>query len=454
MKSANQLWNAALGQLEVEIPRPNFETWLRGTTASRLEDGVLTVSTSSTFAAEMLEQRLYNTIERAVRRVSQSPLEVKFAMAVATATPFQPATLSAQSDSYAGADAPAPAILHKRGKAAFKDCFTFDDFVAGPPNQLAHAAAVQVAESPGDVYNPLYLYSQVGLGKTHLLNAIGHRLARKGVEALYVSAEQFTNEYIRAIREGTTDQFRDDYRSVDALLVDDIQFIAEKPQTQEGFFHTFNELHMKGKQIVVSCDRPTEKVKLEARIQSRLQGGLVADIQPATYELKYAILQHKAMRKGVTVPPAVLDMLAMVETDSVRELEGGLNRILAYAGLIGSPIDMRLAETALMSVGTRKPQTPPQPEAVVTAVSAHTGVPESSITGLRRDRRVSSARRMAAYLLREECRLSTKRVGEELGGKDHSTVIYAQRKFEQEMASDLALRRLVAEIRRALSTSG
>lgn len=448
--SAKQLWVAALGQLEIEIPRPNFETWLRNTSAHSVRDGVLTVSTPNAFTAEMLEKRLSGSIERAVEQVAQEPLEVRFAVrdTGGSASPMKSRfDVRDMADDDDELDRPAPLRV---SSSRFRPEFSFDEFVAGPSNQLAHAAALQVAESPGSAFNPLYIYSSVGLGKTHLLHAIGREMSGKGLAVMYVSAERFTNEYIRAIRDGQTEEFRSRYRGVDALLVDDIQFITSKPQTQEGFFHTFNELHMAGKQIVISGDLPAEKINLERRIQSRLSGGLVVDIQAPDYETRYAILERKARSRGCEIPARVLEVLASASVNSVRDLEGGLNRVVAFAQLTRAEIDVELAEKALASIGSQKPLKFPEPEAVIAAVAAHTGVPESSLTGSRRDRRTSSARRLAAYLLREESKLTATRTGAALGGKDHSSILYAQKKFEEELAASADVRKLMAEVRAAL----
>lgn len=445
--SASQVWTAALGQLEVEIPRPNFETWLRNTSAHSVENGVLVVSTPNAFTAEMLEKRLSASIERAVESAAQQPMEVRFTVQ--------------NSDSY-GTWEPAnspddrpesrvvPAVSEGFRSSRFRPEFTFEQFVAGPSNQLAHAAALQVAESPGAAFNPLYIYSSVGLGKTHLLHAVGHRLAQRGLSVLYLSAERFTNEYIRAIRDGATEEFRTRYRGVDALLVDDIQFITSKPQTQEGFFHTFNELHMAGKQIVISGDLPADKIKLEERIQSRLSGGLIVDIGAPDYETRYAIIERKAVAKGCPLPARVIEVLASAPFESVRDLEGGLNRVVAFAQLTRSEIDVELAERAIASIGSKKPVQFPAPDAVLAAVSIHTGVPESSIIGSRRDRRTSAARRLAAYMLREESKLTATHTGAVLGGKDHSSILYAQKRFEEELETSPEARKLAAEVRTAL----
>lgn len=443
--SPAQLWAAALGQLQLEIPRPNFETWLKGTQAVRLDGDTLIVGTPSAFAAEMLERRLASTISRVVERIAKRPVTVEFEVEGAHAgAPGGPEPVERAVNGARHMEDPLGSSL--------KPSLTFDSFVVGPSNRLAAAAALKVAEAPGRTYNPLYLYSKVGLGKTHLLQAIGHRLVAKGLRVLYVSSERFTNEYIKSIREGSAEQFRERYRGADALLIDDIQFIAAKEQTQEGFFHTFNALHMEGKQIVVTGDEPARKSMLEERISSRLEGGLVVDIQQPDYETRYAILQSKAEKTGAAVPAPVLDTLARRPAMNVREIEGLLNRIIAYAQLVGSPVTPELAMHALRSLMSQPPSRPASPSVVVSAVAEFTGVDEDSLRGQRRDKKTASARRLAMYLLREESRLPSTRVGDELGGKDHSTVLYGQRRFEELLEADSELRQALVSVRQAIAS--
>ena len=437
--SADNIWQAALGQLELEIPRPNFETWLKGTSAKSLDGDTLVVTTPSAFAAEALEQRLSAIISRVVERVASKSLSVEFAVAGETPTAARPEARASRSQSRPDGNALRPGL-------------TFDTFVVGDSNKLAHAAAAKVAETPGQAYNPLYIYSQVGLGKTHLLHAIGHSLVEKGLEIIYVSSERFTNDYIKAIRAGAADQFRERYRSADALLIDDIQFIASKEQTQEGFFHTFNELHMSGRQVVVTGDEPARKSLLEERIQSRLEGGLVVDIQPPDLETRIAILESKAHGLQVDVPVMVLDLLARRSLANVRELEGSLNRVVAYGQLVDSPIDPELATRALSNLVDSDPTQSADPKDVIRAVADRTGVDVETILGRRRDKRTSHARHMAMYLLREESHLPSTRVGEIMGGKDHSSVLYGQRRFAEQLDDDPSLRHLIAAMRMALSS--
>ena len=445
-ENARQIWSAALGQLQLEIPRPNYETWLKPTSTVGLVDDTLTISTPSPFAAEMLEKRLSGTIHRTVSRVAGRKLKIEFRVQGSEAERHTEELGSEDVSDAEKSNSQSTALTGKIDYAksyALKRSFNFNTFVVGPSNRLAQAAAEKVAESPGSVYNPLYIYSEVGLGKTHLLHAIGHTLGERGLKVLYVSSERFTNEYISAIREGTADKFRERYRSADVLLVDDIQFISSKPQTQEGFFHTFNELHMAGKQIVVTGDEPASKSLLQERIQSRLAGGLEVDLQPPDYESRYAILQSKAP----DLDPAVLDQIAQRAHQNVRELEGALNRVVAYSQLVGSPLTTELADQALKSLLAETPKDVASVVEILNSISGFTGVAVDRITGKRRDKATAEARRMAMYMLREDAHLTSARVGKALGGKDHSTVLYAQKRFEQLMETDSSVRQHLAAVR-------
>jgi chromosomal replication initiator protein len=438
-----ELWNAALGFLQVEIPRPNFETWLKDTTAVGFHGDTLVVGTKSAFAAEMLERRLSSTISRAVERVANKPTEVSFevlngnpsVISTPSTLPHGAATGGSSDDSW----------------IRLNPKFTFKNFVSGPSNELAHAAAEAVAEHPGQTYNPLYIWSDTGLGKTHLVQAIAHQLMERGLNVIYVSSERFTNEYIRAIREGQTERFREQYRAADALLIDDIQFIAGKEQTQEGFFHTFNELHMHGQQVVVTGDEPARKSLLEERIQSRLEGGLVVDITAPDYETRVAILRNKADALGVTLSQDVLDLLARKQLSNVRELEGALNKIVAYAHLTRAPLTVDTVSTMLADMFAAGRQQPAKSEMVMEVVSEHFGVEIDVLCGRRRDKHTALARRVAMYLLREESRLSSTRIGNTLGGKDHSTVLYAQKRLESQMEQDPLLRQDVVHVRQIIA---
>ena len=447
--NARKIWLAALGQLQLEIPRPNYETWLKPTIPSSLENDTLIISTPSPFAAEMLEKRLSGTIHRTVSRVAGRELTVEFTVQGSAS----PATLKKQQKTISQNVKPQTIkqneTIDYAQSYSLKNSFTFDTFIVGPSNRLAQAAAIKITEAPGKIYNPLYIYSEVGLGKTHLLHAIGHALNQHQLKVMYVSSERFTNEYINAIREGSANHFRERYRNTDVLLVDDIQFITSKPQTQEGFFHTFNELHMAGKQIVISGDEPASKSLLQERIQSRLAGGLEVDLQPPDYESRYAILQSKMP----DLNPDVLNEIAQRPHRNVRELEGALNRVIAYSQLVGDPITIQLASQALKSLLAETPADVISIDQVLSAVSEHTGVSVDRIIGKRRDQATAEARRIAMYMLREDAHLTSTRIGQAIGGKDHSTVLYAQKRFEQLMEIDSSKRDHLAAIRNILTRS-
>lgn len=323
--------------------------------------------------------------------------------------------------------------------------------MVGPSNRLAYSASLAVAEAPGHSYNPLFIYAGVGLGKTHLLHAIGHQVLAKGLTFLYVTTEQFTNEFITAIRERTTEQFRAKYRGVEVLLIDDIQFITGKEQTQEGFFHTFNDLHNASRQIVITSDRPPKALALlEDRLRSRFEWGLIADIQPPDLETRMAILRSKAEPLGVTLDDQVVEFVARKVQKNVRELEGSLNRIVAYARLSSSPITVELASRALAELFSDQGRRSLTPERVLEAVTGHFGVERSTLVGKRREKGVALARQVAMYLLREELNLPLTDIGRLLGGKDHSTVIHACGKIAYEMNVDPQLRKSILEIKEAL----
>ena len=447
--NARKIWLAALGQLQLEIPRPNYETWLKPTIPSSLENDTLIISTPSPFAAEMLEKRLSGTIHRTVSRVAGRELTVEFTVQGSTSPPTLKKQQQTISENVKSQTIKQNGTIDYAQSYSLKNSFTFDTFIVGPSNRLAQAAAIKITEAPGRIYNPLYIYSEVGLGKTHLLHAIGHAFNQRQLKVMYVSSERFTNEYINAIREGSANHFRERYRNTDVLLVDDIQFITSKPQTQEGFFHTFNELHMAGKQIVISGDEPASKSMLQERIQSRLAGGLEVDLQPPDYESRYAILQSKMP----DLNPDVLNEIAQRPHRNVRELEGALNRVIAYSQLIGDPITIQLASQALKSLLAETPADVISIDQVLSAVSEHTGVSVDRIIGKRRDQATAEARRIAMYMLREDAHLTSTRIGQAIGGKDHSTVLYAQKRFEQLMEIDSSKRDHLAAIRNILTRS-
>jgi chromosomal replication initiator protein len=327
--------------------------------------------------------------------------------------------------------------------------YTFETFVVGSSNRLAHAASLAVSENPARAYNPLFLYGRVGLGKTHLLRAIGNAAHQQGLQVLYVSSEEFTNDLINAIRTHTTPAFRDKYRNTDVLLIDDIQFIAGKESTQEEFFHTFNTLHGQNKQIVITSDRsPKGLMTLEERLRSRFEWGLIADIQSPDYETRLAILRVNAERLGRPVDPEVLETIARRMQTNIRELEGALNRIVAYTYLRGIPLNAEVVDTALADL-VPEPQAP-EPDKIIDAVADRFGLTRERLLSRDRSAEVALPRQVAMYLLREDVQLSLPQIGERLGGRDHTTVMYGCDKITELMEQDERLRRQVAALREQL----
>jgi len=324
--------------------------------------------------------------------------------------------------------------------------YSFDNFVVGASNRLAHAASLAVAENPAKAYNPLFLYGGVGLGKTHLLNAIGWDNHKNNLQVLYVSSEEFTNDLIGAIRSNKTQAFRDKYRMCDVFLIDDIQFIAGKESTQEEFFHTFNTLHGQNKQIVISSDRsPKAMITLEERLRSRFEWGLIADIQAPDLETRLAILRFKADQLAKEVPAEVLELIAQRMQSNIRELEGALNRIVAYADLRGIALSAELADSALSDLIPLRREL--DMEQIIATVAQAFDLPVDRLLSRERTRRVALPRQVAMYLLREEAHISLPQIGEALGGRDHTTVMYGCDKVSELIEQDDRLRRRVVDIR-------
>ncbi len=437
------IWQRVLDQLQMEMSRASFDTWVRDTKAITIEDDTLIVSVNNAYVRDWLDNRLNSTVKRILLGLLGRPLEVSFVIGSGQKETEDAAPAAAGADA-APDSRPAPAphpMLNPR--------YTFDTFVVGASNRLAHAACMAVAETPARAYNPLFLYGGVGLGKTHLLQAIGNACHRQGLKVLYVSSEEFTNDLINAIRTHTTPAFRDKYRSIDVLLVDDIQFIAGKESTQEEFFHTFNTLHGQEKQIVVTSDRPPKAlVTLEERLRSRFEWGLTADIQPPDLETRLAILRYKAERSGIYAPDEVLDFIATHVQSNIRELEGALNRVSAYAQLSGMTMTRQLAETALIDLLPQRKDV--QPERVLDIVCRTYNLSRERLLSTERSRPVALPRQIVMYLLRKEANLSLPQIGEILGGRDHTTVLYAIRKISDKLERDDRLRRQIVQIRQQI----
>jgi chromosomal replication initiator protein len=440
---AEQAWQAALGQLQMDMPKASYDTWVKDAQLVSYEDGMFVIGVPNTYARDWLESRLLSTVTRLLTGIMNRTVGVRFIVWQHDPEPVTPEvedepelTYTQQPSSRASTTNSAP--LNSR--------YNFENFVVGASNRLAHAASMAVAERPAEAYNPLFLYGGVGLGKTHLLHAIGNLCIQRGQQVLYVSSEEFTNDLISAIRSHTTQAFRDKYRRIDVLLIDDIQFIAGKESTQEEFFHTFNTLHGQEKQIVISSDRPPKSlVTLEERLRSRFEWGLAADIQPPDFETRVAILRSKADRAGRRIAPEIYELIARRVQSNIRELEGSLTRILAFADLSGMPLTAQLVDTALADMLPRNRDV--QPKDVINKVAESFGITVDRIIGRERTQEIALPRQIAMYLLREEANISLPQIGNAVGGRDHTTVMYACQKVADMLERDDRLRRQVIDIR-------
>jgi chromosomal replication initiator protein len=448
-----QVWRAALGELQVSLSPANFETWLRETHLIDVDDNRFRIAVPNGFAKDWLETRYRSLISQTLARIVGYSVQIEFLV--------KPTAEAGSETSGSHAPSGQSQVQHVRLEATrtgapegaatnINPRYTFANFIVGSANRLAHAASLSVAERPGHAYNPLFLYGGVGLGKTHLMHAIGNaviaRFPRKRV--VYATSEKFTNEFITSIQQGKIDDFRARYRRIDLLLIDDIQFIADKERTQEEFFHTFNAIHEDGKQIVLSSDRPPKAIlTLEERLRSRFEWGLIADLTAPDLETRIAILRAKAEEQAVPVSSDVLEFIARKVVSNIRELEGALNRIVAYASMGGVPITIELAQAVLSNVLYNPKKRQVTPERITRAVSDYYGVQIDALKGQKRDRAIVVPRQIAMFLMREETDVSLLRIGAELGGRDHSTVLHACDKINREMGVNDDLRRELAAVR-------
>ena len=440
---AKQVWRAALGELQVSLSPANYETWLRDTALVAVDDHRFRVAVPNGFAKDWLETRYRSLISQTLARVVGYSVQVDFEVAA------EPAA-AAESIAAQPIRVEPTRVGGEGGPTNLNPRYTFGNFIVGSANRLAHAASLSVAERPGHAYNPLFLYGGVGLGKTHLMHAMGNqviaRFPRKKV--VYATSEKFTNEFITSIQQGRVDEFRARYRKIDVLLIDDIQFIADKERTQEEFFHTFNAIHEDGKQVVLSSDRPPKQITtLEERLRSRFEWGLIADLTVPDLETRIAILRSKAEEQGAAIGSDVIEFIARKIVSNIRELEGALNRILAYASMNAVPVSIDLAQAVLSNVLYNPKRRTVTPERVARAVSEYYGVDMDALRGQKRDKAIVVPRQIAMFLMREETDVSLLRIGAELGGRDHSTVLHACDKITRESQENDDLRREIAALR-------
>jgi chromosomal replication initiator protein len=439
VRTPQEIWETALGELQVQVSKPNFRTWFSKTSGLDYQDNQFVIGVPNTFAAEYLEKNQRSLIEKALKGLTSPDVQVAF-------------RVNGNSHNHNGADnhvaLPSPEPIYTR----LNPDYTFDSFIEGGANRLARAAALSVAQNPGRSYNPLFIYSGPGLGKTHLIHAIGQDAAARHINVVCTSAEQFTNEFVTAVREKSTEDFRNKYRSLGMLLVDDIHFIGGKEQTEESFFHTFNELHNTNRQIVITSDRPPSSMPLlEERLRSRFEWGLIVDIQPPDYETRLAILQCKARQKGIEVALEVIELVARESHPNIRSMEGSLNRVLAYARLLRVAPTVEIASKALEDIANKELKLADvTPASIVEAVAGSFQLTREALAGPGRDKDTTLARRLAMYLIRHETNCSLAQIGQELGNRDAASVTTACKKVAADIDTSPYLKRKLQDIRRQI----
>jgi chromosomal replication initiator protein len=444
VENINDLWSKALAEIEKKLSKPSFETWLKSTKADALKNDTLTITAPNEFARDWLESRYSQLISETLEAITGANLHVKFII---------PQNRQEDDIDLQNATKRTPQMDNDASEEVSQNMlnpkYVFDTFVIGSGNRFAHAASLAVAEAPAKAYNPLFIYGGVGLGKTHLMHAIGHYVLEQkpNAKVVYLSSEKFTNEFINSIRDNKTVEFRNKYRNVDVLLIDDIQFLAGKEQTQEEFFHTFNALHEESKQIVISSDRaPKEIPTLEDRLRSRFEWGLITDITPPDLETRIAILRKKAKAEGLDIPNEVMLYIANQIDTNIRELEGALIRVVAYSSLINKDINADLAAEALKDI---IPSSKPRVitiQNIQEIVGEHFEVKLEDFKAKKRTKSVAYPRQIAMYLSRELTDFSLPKIGDEFGGRDHTTVIHAHEKISKLLKEDQQLQSQVQDV--------
>jgi chromosomal replication initiator protein len=457
--SAPQIWDAALGMIRQHVSTPIYQTWFLGIRPGGLEPSGLVLLVPSRFAKEWLEPRYLSLISRAVAsaaatdipielRVDPSPPDAAGAARAAREEPLPPVPPRVVPQ--------APTASRRGDPTPLNPRYNFDTYVIGASNRFAHAAALAVAESPARAYNPLFIYGGVGLGKTHLLHAIGHCIQQTLPESLvcYVSSEKFTNDFINAVGDpGRISGFKRRYRENDVLLVDDVQFLEHKEATVEEFFHTFNTLHDAQRQIIITSDRPPKQLGLEERVRSRFEWGLITDVQPPDLETRIAILRKKAALDGAAnLSDDVLTFIASRIESNIRELEGALIRVIAFASLDHRPVSLALAETVLKDLYPESGPGSITPELILAETSRYFNISPEELLSPNRNRTVATARQIAMYLCRELTDLSLPRIGQRFGGRDHSTVMHAAAKIRALMAEQRSTYTQVQELTTRIRT--
>jgi chromosomal replication initiator protein len=445
----SSLWQQVLKILSSELNNDmSFNTVLKPTKLSDLDNNIAIVEVPNDFLKSVIEKRYLNLLKDILSSITKQDVQIFLKV--------DDHGLSSGSDSAASGvilDSHENRSFSEESLSSLNQKYTFDTFVVGNSNRFAHAASLAVAQAPAKAYNPFFIYGGVGLGKTHLMHAIGHYILDRNpsCKVVYLSSEKFTNELINSIRDDKNVEFRNKYRTIDVLLIDDIQFIAGKERTQEEFFHTFNALHEANKQLVISSDRPPKEIPtLEERLRSRFEWGLITDIQPPDFETRIAILRKKAMVENLTVPNDVINFIATKIETNIRELEGALIRIVAYSSLTNSPIDLSLAEQVLKDIlPDQKPKKVTVAQ-ILEIVGNHFSLKVEDFKSKKRTKDLAFSRQIAMYLCSELTDLSLPKIGEEFGGRDHTTVIHARDKIAQDMATDPQLSLLIDNLKKKI----
>jgi chromosomal replication initiator protein len=479
---AKQLWQAALGDLQLRINRSTFDQWLKPTSIVDFANDVAIVAAANPIAVTTLQARYAEEVEKVLSDIAGRKVTVRFTTIGALrnqglkdaadqgdgSIEERPATPSRERPSRRALDqqrrppsidlpesedSSAQLSLAPTPSHGLNPRYVYEHYIVGSSNRFAHAASLAVAERPGGNYNPFFIHGGVGLGKTHLLHAIGHRALElhPRLSILYISSEKFTNDMINALRGQRMEDFRSRYRTIDILMIDDIQFIAGKEGTQEEFFHTFNALYQSGKQVVLSSDKPPKAIaSLEERLRSRFEGGLITDVQSPDYEMRTAILRSKADELKMSLPDDVIEYVAHKDQTNIRELEGALNKIIAYAKITDRPATLQLAMEAIADAAIGSRRTKLSGREIVSLVAKHFQVSVEDLRGRGRAREIVGPRQVAMYLMREETSSSLLEIGHELGGRDHTTVMHGISKIELQMQTDTALRANLMAIRESL----
>ena len=438
-----QIWEEALKMIEEETSPVSFATWMQPIVPWGMSGNKIILQVKESFLKEIIEKRHLPLIRTAIKMVTKNEYDIM---------------ITTEEEQNAGnlhnlaAEKPAENELARN----LNPKYVFDSFVVGNSNRMAHAASLAVAESPAQAYNPLFLYGNSGLGKTHLMHSIGHFILDRNPQAkvLYVTSETFTNELINSIQNNKNEEFRNKYRNIDVLMIDDIQFISKKEGTQEEFFHTFNALYESNKQIIISSDRPPKEIKtLEDRLRSRFEWGLIADVQPPDYETRIAILKKKAAQDNLTVPDDVMAYIAKNIASNIRELEGALTRIVAFATLTNQDISIALAENSLKDIFSENSATPLTPELIQQVVAEYYNIRVEDIQGSKKPKNIAFPRQVSMYLCRKLLDISLPKIGESFGGRDHTTVIYAISKIEKQLESDEGLQKTVHALEKEIKES-